>query len=258
MIAIFCFSQFNFSVRLCLVAALIFLSPSSFAQVNDTANYFPPPPGNNPGVSSVLRSQKHLLFIDITQNTWLHLPDGVTPKYISGGFNISIFYDFFVAKKIFGIAPGISFSNSTVKTNAFLNYYYDNTFHIDSVALTPLEDTVDLKVKISTSYFDIPLELRFRIKPDERGKNFWFAPGFRAGILLSDFQKSKGKDPNGTMRKIKDYEIPFVENFHYGISLRAGYYKFGVYAFYSLTSLFEKNRGPDLVPFSVGIALTPL
>jgi hypothetical protein len=244
----------------CLVAVLILFSVSSFAQVNDTTDYFPPPPGNNPGVSSVLRSQKHLLFIDITQNTWLHLPDDVSTKFISGGFNISIFYDFFVAKKFFGIAPGIGFSNATVKSNTFIYYFFDNQNNVDSVSLVPMDDSAYIKSKISTSYLDLPIELRFRIKPDERGKNFWIAPGFRAGILLSDFWKYKDNNLNGnnTVRKVKIYDTHFVESFRYGISLRAGYYKFGVYVFYSLTSLFEKNKGPDLVPFSAGITLTPL
>jgi hypothetical protein len=39
------------------VAALLFL-PLFFAQVNDTANYFPPPPGNNPGVSNCIAISK--------------------------------------------------------------------------------------------------------------------------------------------------------------------------------------------------------
>jgi len=245
--------------RSSFVTALLFFSAFSFAQVNDTANYFPPPPGNNPGVSSVLRSQKHLLFIDLTENSWLHLPEGITTKFISGGFNFSIFYDFFVAKKFFGIAPGISFSNATVKNNSYFMFSQNVNGNIDSTWLVPFDSTFNvLKNKLSISYLDFPIELRFRIKPDVRGKNFWIAPGFRVGFLLSDFWKYKQDDPLSPYNKYKIYGIPNIEKFHYGVSLRAGYYKFGVYAFYSLTRLFEKNRGPDLVPFSVGIALTPL
>ena len=108
--------------RLWFVAALIFLSGLSFAQVNDSTNYFPPPPGGNPAVSSVLRSQKHLLFIDITENSWLNLPEGITTKFISGGVNFSLYCDIFIVKKYFGIAPGISFSNMTEEQCLHWNY----------------------------------------------------------------------------------------------------------------------------------------
>lgn len=259
MIATFFLLQLNLLMkRLSFVIALLFFSAFSFAQVNDTANYFPPPPpDNNSAVSNVLRSQKHLLFIDITQNTWLHLPDDITTKFISGGFNISIFYDFFIAKKFFGIAPGISFSNVTVKSNAIPvedpSALPEGFTNMQVVSDTPLHY---VKNKISTSYLDLPIEFRFRIKPDVRGKNFWIAPGFRAGFLLSDFWKKKIDSPNSSKEKI--YNIQFIEKFHYGVSLRAGYYKFGGYVFYSLTDLFEKNRGTYLTPFSVGITLTPL
>jgi hypothetical protein len=226
------------------------------AQNNDSTDYFPPPPGNSSAVSSVLRSQKHLVLFDVTQNTWLNLPEGVTTKFISGGFNFGLYYDFFIAKKFFGIAPGISFSNATVKNNS-----YPITTDVGDLkynSLLPYPDSVSyLTNKFSISYFDIPVELRFRIHPDERGKNFWFAPGFRAGILLSDFWKHK-YETAGMVFKTKIYNQPNIEKFHYGITLRAGYYKFGVYAFYSLSSFFERGRGPDIVPLSVGLTLTPL
>jgi Outer membrane protein beta-barrel domain len=248
----------SLKIRWCVITGIIFCCSSALGQVNDTTDHFPPPPGNISPVSGVLRSQRHLLFIDITQNTWLKLPEGITTKFISGGVNFGLYYDFFIAKKHFSIAPGISFSNSTVKNNGALNYYYDNNLHVDSTSLIPYPDSVDVKTKISSSFFDIPIEFRFRIKPDERGKNFWFAPGFRAGILLSDFWKYKGDDAFGNPRKYKMYDIYGIQNFHYGISLRAGYYKFGAYAFYSLSALFEKGKGPVMVPFSVGITVTPL
>ena len=257
--ATFFFPQLNLVIkRLSSVVALFFFSAYSFAQVNDTSNYFPPPPANNPGVSSVLRSQKHLLFIDITQNTWFHLPEGITTKFISGGFNFSVFYDFFIAKKYFGIAPGISFSNATVKNNSSFMFNSNVDGNIDSTWLVIDSSSHVLKDKLSVSYLDVPIELRFRIKPDERGKNFWVAPGFRAGFLLSDFRKYKQDDPLVFYHKSKSYGIPNIEKFHYGVSLRAGYYKFGVYAFYSLSALFEKDKGPDITPFSVGITVTPL
>ncbi|MCY7408728.1 MAG: PorT family protein, partial [Chitinophagales bacterium] len=124
--------------------------------------------------------------------------------------------------------------------------------------LAPYSDTLDiLKNKFSASYLDVPLEFRIRIKPDQKGKNFWIAPGFRAGILVSDFWKLKYTESNGDISKSKVYGIANIEKFHYGISLRAGYYKFGIYSFLALNNLFEKDKGPELTPFSLGITFTP-
>ncbi|MEO5673126.1 MAG: outer membrane beta-barrel protein [Chitinophagales bacterium] len=240
-----------------LINGLFFLTLTGSAQVIDTSDYMPPPPTES-GVSSVLRSQRHLLFIDITHNSWFNLPEGIHTNFISGGINFSLYYDIFIAKKHFSIAPGIGYANSTVKNNAY-SQVIDGGSTLSYTSLITYPDSVKfLKNKFSASYLDLPVEFRFRIKPDERGKNFWIAPGFRAGLLLSDFWKYKNEMVPGQVMKTKNYNLENIENFHYGISFRAGYYKFGVYAYYSLSTVFEKNHGPDLVPFSIGIAFTPL
>jgi len=212
----------------------------------------------------LLGSQRNFIFFDITQNMWVKAPDYIETKFFSGGFNVNLFYDIRIFKSYISLAPGISFSNATVKSNTYPSYYQNSQHLLDSTGLTLYTDSSfvnindpGLKLKFSTSYLDIPIELRFRIKPDQRGKNFWIAPGFRAGILLGDFFKYNGTDIFGNPIKFKQYKVTAIENFHYGISLRAGYYKDGVYVFYSLTNLFEKNKGTEVTPFSAGITLTP-
>ncbi len=225
------------------------------AQQRDSSDYMPAPPSES-GVSSVLRSQRHVLFIDITENSWAHLPAGIETNFISGGVNLSLFYDFFYAHKHFSIAPGLSFSNATVKTNGYT--ITNDSGSLSFVELIPYPAGISyIKNKLSISYFDVPVEFRFQVHPDERGKNFWISPGFRAGILLSDFWKYK-YEAGGMLSKTKTYYQQDLQKYHYGVSLRAGYYKVGVFAYYSLSTLFEKDRGPDLIPFSIGIAFTPL
>jgi len=231
----------------CAIIFFLVISISCYSQ-DSIANI------NPPGVYGVLKAQRSFIFIDVTQNTWFDLPDDVKTKFIGGGFNFSLFYEIPLVKNVLGFAPGIGFSNATVKANVFVSYNQPP----DSTLLIPYRDTIEnMKTKISTSYFDIPVEFRIRIKPDQRGKNFWFAPGFRAGFLLSDFWKFKGDDLLGNPLKLKEYEIANLQKFRYGVSFRAGYYKFGVYAFYSLSTLFEKDKGPGITPFSGGITFTP-
>ena len=125
--------------------------------------------------------------------------------------------------------------------------------------MTPLQEGLNYEVsKISTSFIDVPLEFHLRVKPKQRSKNLWIAPGFRAGLMVNNFWKYRGDDGTGYEVKFKSYKIENMNTFHYGISLRAGYYKFGVYAFYSLVDLFEDNKGTELRPFSLGLSFTPL
>ena len=204
---------------------------------------------------AMLHLQRTFIFIDITNGFWLSKPDDIKTNLISGGVNFNLAYEIQLVKNIFTIAPGISFSNVTVKNNATYQYEFLNDDPEGYTALIPISDSVEyLKNKLSTSFIDIPLELRFRVNPDERGRNFWIAPGFRIGWLVSDFWKYKYSDGVDKM-KTKTYNIKNLETFHYGISLRTGFYKFGVYAFYSLSDLFES--GTEVTPFTVGITVTP-
>ncbi|MFI5135885.1 MAG: outer membrane beta-barrel protein [Chitinophagales bacterium] len=211
-----------------------------------------------PASSGLLHLQRTFVFIDITQNFWLNKPDSVTTKFISGGFNFNFSYEIHLVKNIFSIAPGIAFSNMTVKNNSMIWYDEMSNNPTAFTHLIPYDPSLIKKSKISTDYLDIPIELRFRINPDERGKNFWIDPGFRFGFLISDFWKYHFNNGSGGWQKAKVYQTYNMNDFHYGISLRTGFYKFGVYAFYSLSDLFEKDKGTTLSPFSIGITLTPL
>jgi len=234
-----------------LICLILIFPVTVFAQ---DSTYIVP---NVSNVPAVFQLQRNLLFIDITQNYWLNKPDDVTTKYISGGFNINLAYEIRMVKNIFSIAPGIALSNMTVKNNCLVQYNPVGDDDRGFTELAPYDPDQMEKSKISTDYLDFPVEFRFRIKPDMRGKNFWIDPGFRFGFLISDFWKFHYLYGND-WQKAKIYQTNNIDKTHYGISLRTGYYKFGLYAFYSLSDLFEKNKGTELTPFSIGICLTPL
>jgi hypothetical protein len=56
----------------------------------------------------------------------------------------------------------------------------------------------------------------------------------------------------------KAKQVNNVEKFRFGPTLRVGYSWFSLYAYYSVTKVFQGNKGPeDLYPISVGITLLP-
>lgn len=218
-------------------------------------------PKSNQGMataSAMLQARRTFIYLDFTENTWVSHPDYLMTKFISGGFNANLMYEIFIVKNVFTFAPGISYSNVTVKHNADLAYEPRDGDPEGYTVLLPIEDGREYRVsKISTSYFDIPLEFHLRIKPEPRGRNVWLAPGFRMGWMIGNFWKYDGNNGSGTNVKYKLYRIENLEKFHYGFSLRAGYYKFGLYMYYSMVDLFEPDQGTELRPFSVGLTLTP-
>ena len=129
--------------------------------------------------------------------------------------------------------------------------------------MTPISDSITYKRnKLSTAYIDVPLELRYRTKPNDKGNSFKVALGVKGGFLLSNYTKFIGQGNNfgvsSTSTKYKKYDIPNIAKFRYGATVRIGYGPFNINAFYSLSPLFDKNAGPQITPISVGISFNGL
>lgn len=223
------------------------------AQTEDSTSLMPPQ------MAGMLNFPKQFFFFDFTQNTWLNAPEGIETEFISGGLGISFLYEFNVISSHLGIAPGIGYSVAGVKSNAVIEYQYNNDFtEIVYTDLKLYDDSSEIiKSKLSVSYMEIPLEIHLHLKPNERGKSFLIAPGFRAGLNVGDFLKLKYHQTNPGYDKTKYYNIENIESFRYGISLRLMYYKFGLYTYYQLNDLFEKGKGPEITPFAIGITVSP-
>ncbi|HUM45590.1 MAG TPA: outer membrane beta-barrel protein [Chitinophagales bacterium] len=236
-----------------LTFLFIFTSIVAVAQVEDSTSRMPPQ------VAGVLNFPKQFFFFDITQNGWLNAPEGVETKFISGGLNINFLYEFNIIGSHLGIAPGLSYSVSGVKSNAFFMYQYgDDGKEVVYTDLTIIEgDSIIEKSKLSVSYLEIPVEVHIHLKPNERGRSFLIAPGFRGGVKVGDFWKLNYNNNIAGVDKIKLYGVENLSPFRYGVSLRLMYYKFGLFGYYQLNHLFEGNKGPDISPFSVGITISP-
>ncbi|MEO6167731.1 MAG: outer membrane beta-barrel protein [Chitinophagales bacterium] len=236
-----------------LIFLFLFSSAIAVAQVEDSNSGIPPQ------VAGVLNFPKQFFFFDFTQNGWLNAPDEVKTEFISGGLNVNFLYEFNIIGSHLGIAPGLSYSVSGVKNNAFFRYdYADDGIEVVYTDLTIIEDdSVIEKSKLSVSYLEIPVEVHIHLKPNERGRSFLIAPGFRGGVKVGDFWKLNYNSSIAGVDKIKLYGIENISPFRYGVSLRLMYYKFGLFGYYQLNQLFEKGKGPDITPFSVGITVSP-
>ncbi len=135
------------------------------------------------------------------------------------------------------------------------NYYFKNDLIIAPAgdSLFSLNEDGLRKSKLSANYVDIPLELRFASGPNYK-KAFKIAVGGKFGVLFSGNSKIK-YDQDGTtvIRKFSDQSLNRIR---YGLTGRIAYGHFGVFAYYSLSSVFKAKYGPELTPVIVGITLS--
>jgi uncharacterized membrane protein YciS (DUF1049 family) len=107
--------------------------------------------------------------------------------------------------------------------------------------------------KMNFTYLDIPLEFKIETENAIRA-----AIGFKVGMLINSMSKYKGDnyiDGSGDEIKLKEKNLDNVNRFRYGATVRVGYKWIDLSAYYSLSTLFEENKGPEMYPVSVGISL---
>jgi hypothetical protein len=83
----------------------------------------------------------------------------------------------------------------------------------------------------------------------------FFSLGLIGGLKIGSHTKVVYED-GGDKNKDKNRSDFFLSPFRYGYTARAGYGFLKVFANYYNTTLFEKNKGPQLHPFTIGFMLS--
>lgn len=137
----------------------------------------------------------------------------------------------------------------------FHNYYMKNSYlsgpgaYADTTFFTENKDIKGSKLNIN--YFDIPLELNFRI-----ADKFKISAGFKFGLMMYAKSKVKGDiTDSDTQWSVKYGNIENIEKYSYTVTLRLAYKAFNIFAQYQLNNSFKNGYGPEVVPFSLGIGL---
>jgi hypothetical protein len=193
--------------------------------------------------------RKGSVLFDVFNDFYSGVPDSVSDNFFNLGVNFSGFYNYPLGKSNFSFAIGAGLGSHNYKTDALLS---EDTASISG--FYPIETNFK-KNKITYTYLDIPVEFRYHFKNGIRS-----AIGFKAGFLIESHSKYVGDDylNGGNERlhvKIKD--VPNITDFRYGVTARFGWKFINLTGFYSLTSLFNEGKGPEMYPISVGISLMP-
>jgi hypothetical protein len=147
-----------------------------------------------------------------------------------------------------GTGIGLSWYHYNLRGSYTMPANVDYTFPVaDSLSYT--------KNRLNAAYANVPLFLEFNTNNEDAGRSFHFAVGAQAGynVFKNKVKQKYELDGRTYKRKIKDdYN---VNPFKIDLIGRIGYGNFSLFATYSLTPLFEANKGPRLYPFTAGISL---
>ena len=164
---------------------------------------------------------------------------------INQGFGTYITYNFPMgeSKHTVSLGLGVSSHNYYMK-KAWLAEPYNHIITFEA-------NTAVKKSKININYMDIPLEVNFRI-----ADMFKISFGAKVGFLMGSRSKVIG-DVYGDGHKweVKYGSINALESIVYSAFFRAGYRCVNLFLGYQFNSSFKQDRGPEVLPFSIGIGI---
>lgn len=178
-----------------------------------------------------------------------------------------------IAGNKLGFTSGLGFSLN--------NYYYIGSYTLigDSaklVAYNTIDDkgkSVGMHVnKLFVSYVTIPLLFEYQTNAGHRLNSFHFTVGVIGGLRLQTYQKQRlyqwmdtyfladGKGDKvasfyADKPVIRNHEPYHMNPFKLDATVRVGWSYLNLFATYSLTPMYQKNKGPELYPWTVGIML---
>lgn len=171
------------------------------------------------------------------------------PKSITVQLNV-FEYNVPIIRNNFGLVTGLGLWIN--------NYRFSNNIVLvsDSVKIFGFADTTRnyTKSKLTASYLALPLifEYQFRDKKDK--EVFHVGVGGYGAVKLGSKTKNVYLE-NDRKTKVKDHNDFKINPFKYGLTARLGWRQVNFFANYNLSTIFEKNKGPETYPFEVGLTL---
>jgi len=142
----------------------------------------------------------------------------------------------------------------------FNNYHFSNPITlglengITTVDSTYIDGGFDVqKTKLSTTHLTIPLILEGQIPVGGHRHRIHIAAGVIGGLRIGSHTKVI-YDDNGK-KKDKNRDDFNLATLRYGFTARIGFRGIKLYANYYPVQLFEKTKGPEVYPFSIGLVL---
>jgi hypothetical protein len=208
------------------------------------------------------RANDHFM-IQYGYDGWASAPDSASPGGFSRHFNFYFMLDKpFQGNPHYSAAIGVGLGSS--------NMFFENTYvNLKSNTLTLPFTNVSAsthfdKFKLTTMYFEIPLEFRFSQDPVTPDKGIKASLGLKFGTMLKGYTKGKnyldasGNTIYGKNYIIKEQERKFLNSTRIAATARFGYGNFSIDGSYSLTPFLKTAAGPKIYPWSIGLTISGL
>ncbi len=176
-------------------------------------------------------------------------------------------------KNHIGFTTGLGFQ--------FSNYFFTNNYVMlkDSSMLVAYKvqdkdgNYVNLlRNKLFVSYLNLPLLFEYQTNARRNISSFHFTLGVIAGVRIGSYTKQVYKNTDQTYyladskgNRVASYYVNdkvvrsrgayHLSPFKLDATLRVGWSHLNLWATYSLTQMFQKNQGPEIYPWNVGITL---
>jgi hypothetical protein len=165
-------------------------------------------------------------------------------------FGLNLFEkDFHIYKNYINLVTGFGFD--------FNHYAFKNniTLNPDTTYLSATTDALDYKKnKLNVSYIKAPLLIDINMSKNAN-KNFHIAAGVEFAYRIHSVTKQR-YDVGDTHFKNKTRDDFNIEPFRYSAVARIGYNNVTIFANYGLNRLFQKNKGPQVYPFTLGVTFS--
>jgi hypothetical protein len=258
--------------KILLTASLVFSLLASYAQIdsannrNDTLVTATPATTPAPRVKDWKnmdlsnRSNDHFL-LQYGLVSWTGNPDSISPKGFSRQFNIYFMLDKpFRTNPHYSVGIGVGVSSD----NVFFKKTYVNVKSNSTLLPFTDVDSADhfKKFKLSTTYVEVPVELRFNSDPLNSNKSFKIALGAKVGTPINVHTKGKTlqnkADQTINAYIMKENSKKFFNSTRLAATARIGYGIISVYGTYQVTGLLKDEAGPVIRPYAVGLTLSGL
>ncbi len=207
------------------------------------------------------KTDKRVTFgLDLFNDFQLAPSDNWDPRVVNQGVSFALTYNFPLGestKHTVSIGAGMT-SHNYFSYTRILNPYTNGDFEYKSYR----DDENFKRFKVSPTYVDIPMELRFRIKDAVK-----IGVGVKVGVMIGtktryvgpdDTEGSILTDESGATINEKYLYISNVERMAYSATLRVGWKWVSVFAAYQFNPVFSVgHNAPTFHPLSVGISLAP-
>ncbi len=241
--------------RILLIFSLVICGNLLFAQEVDSVVVTDTPPKTLNRDQLNRRAADHVM-LQYGYHGWSGAPDSLRNGGYTSSFNLAFLYDFrFKSSPKYSVAVGVGMGWDNM-------YFKTTTIDLRKYPLGFANETnyKYKRYKLATSYLEVPLELRWAARPENYNKTFKVALGVKVGTLINAYTKARvTSDPEGyggyttRLRDKRNFNSTRLAG-----TLRVGYGPFSLFGTFHLNEFFREGAGPDVRPYTIGIAVSGL